>query len=391
LAMLHPQQGQALLDKKYEFALRHLAPISHTAAQASAPAAAAPPSITLDPTKVAQRQLNQQSLLAAAVRTQKESSGSYFNTANTASSGGAHQQLIHVNMSYQSHQLQRERQLTQYVQQLEAEEKLVNNQAKANRLRALEQAHVVDRVKLHQAARQRVELQLRSHQRVPPQLLDKFGLADVQQQMATEHSQCAQERRATRDLPRFAHVEFNLPRIVESALNRQERLDAHRTRVANRVALEERVATGYARKRLQEHERLNKARRIGGLAPSAAAAAAEQLLNGGGMSNNDSDDDEQQQPRFASSPPPGVNLLSINKNTLAENPLSMYSTRRPGREEIRDARELEKQHALIVKETELEKRQLLREMKNIDAQTSIAEKEARRARGKARKDNSDSD
>lgn len=388
--MLFPGQGAALNDRKYQFALSAL-PVAHHQLDGSGHEADKPHTIV---NKVMQCQLQQQTLLANAVRTRKEASGSYFANAIVQPGGNGalasaslkghqqqQQQLLCSNMSYQAHQIQRERQLAQYVQRLEEEDKQTENRHREARLKSLEQAHVVDRVKLHQSARQRIELQHRSHQRLPEQQLKRFGLDNVHEEIAAAKTVCAESRRAARDLPRQAHVEYNLPRIVDAALMRQERLDAHRTRIQNRVALEEKVQTSFACQRKREHRRLNKARQIAGLLASGTSNSDH--------SDNNCDEHGGMMPPAADLS--GVHLLSLNKNNVAGNPLSLYPTRRPGREEIRDARELEKRWKMEQAAMEQEKRQLLAEMSEIDKQASIAEKQARKSRKQARFTNSDSD
>jgi hypothetical protein len=346
--MLFPEQGATLLDPRYEYAIRQLPEAQHHRQRRVL--AGAPPSVVARERTAA---------IASAVRTRKELGDSYFvksvaegggdgqlhflgDKSDTGGSGGggAVEQLMRANMTYQAHLLRRERQLASYVRSLERDEAAAQVRREELRNAALADARAVDRLKLQQSARARIALQQRAQQDVPAELLTRHGLdASCERAALTAaRTKCAEERQAARDLPRQALTEFHLPRLVESALCRQERIAALHDRAAQRVALESRVGTGFAVKRSHAHELVRQAREAAGLDTELTPGRA---------------------------------------------------ARCPGLAELRDARELAARQRLAAAELEREQRTLWAEMAAIDEATERDAKAARRRRNPARPEDSD--
>ena len=153
--------------------------------------------------------------------------------------------------------------------------------------------------------------------------------------------------------------------LVESALCRRERLDAHRQRAAGRVEVEERVGTGFAVQRARDHRRIRDA--------SAAAATARTVglidvcgatvdrvassCGGGGGGGGDADG--------------------------GGGGAATRATRLPLMSELRDAKELEKALALHRAEAAREQARLWAEMDRVSAATDRDARAARVVRGKA--------
>lgn len=104
----------------------------------------------------------------------------------------------------------------------------------------------VERMKLHQSVKRRVELQVKSNQPVDEAVRRELGVELPSQSALTA---TAAHRRAIKDVPTIAFLESNADRLESAARHREACLEAERLKARSRVALEEYVGTDFAKKR----------------------------------------------------------------------------------------------------------------------------------------------
>lgn len=408
-------QGKALQDKRYEFALKHLAdanqqqqhcdvannnnqsrgvsflPASHNNTNNNNNSSQNT-TILKDQNL---RHIEETAYLANVIRNTKQSGSNYFGTGNSSALSHRQSSLLESNMSYQAHILQRERHLEAHVRRLQEEEEQLAQMRQEQRRLGLEEARTAARNKLVDSAVRRVDLQCRSRQKIADHVLEKFG-AGIDSNSSEEASAVAvaaeraaykaSERRELRELPRQAQIEFNLPRIVDAALNRLERIDAHHERISRRVALEQKVGTGYARKRDAEHQKVHEAKRESKKARSITAALmsfnTHQYSPHSGETHHFVDQTHHHHDDDSDSDEDGTGALLMKKARL------------PDLDELRKAKELTKKNKLLMRDEEVEKKNLWEEMDRLDKQTRRDAKKARLERKKQSRfgeDDSESD
>ena len=154
---------------------------------------------------------------------------------------------------YRRHLEARERELHEYIQSQMVAAVEDQRRDEAVRAEACRLQRDVERMKLRQRTKQRVELQAQAKQPVPEETAATLGV-DLHHADGSL-SATAQHRRELRDVPARAFVEHNSDRL---AVQRREACrEAERLKAAARVAMEEYVGTEFAKKRAALWERTN--------------------------------------------------------------------------------------------------------------------------------------
>eukprot|EP00672_Neobodo_designis_P021121 CAMPEP_0174835246 /NCGR_PEP_ID=MMETSP1114-20130205/5309_1 /TAXON_ID=312471 /ORGANISM="Neobodo designis, Strain CCAP 1951/1" /LENGTH=314 /DNA_ID=CAMNT_0016069191 /DNA_START=25 /DNA_END=969 /DNA_ORIENTATION=- len=161
--------------------------------------------------------------------------------------GGATQPLTTV-PPYRRHLEEREKELQDFVQlqMVAALDDLRRDEAL--RAEACRRQRDVERMKLRQRMKQRLELQAAAKQPVPSEIQEAMGVDHPQDAHLTA---TAQHRRELRDVPTRTYLEHNADRLVNAMLHREACREAERVKAQMRVAMEEYVGTDFAKRRKQ--------------------------------------------------------------------------------------------------------------------------------------------
>lgn len=147
---------------------------------------------------------------------------------------------------YRRHLEERERELQDFVQvqMVAALDDLRRDEAL--RAEACRRQRDVERMKLRQRMKERLELQAAARQPIPADLQETMGLDQPHDAHLTA---TAQHRRELRDVPTKTFLEHNSDRLANAMLHREACREAERVKAQMRVAMEDYVGTDFARRR----------------------------------------------------------------------------------------------------------------------------------------------
>jgi hypothetical protein len=168
----------------------------------------------------------------------------------TLGSGRSHLSAAPVSTlpPYQRHLHEREKELHDYIRAQMQAAVQEQRREEANHADACRRQRDVERMKLRQRTKHRIELQASAKQPVPAHLVETM---EIQLPEDTHLSATAEHRRGLRDVPTTTYLEHNADRLTTAALHREACREAERIKAQARVALEEYVGTGFAKKRMK--------------------------------------------------------------------------------------------------------------------------------------------
>jgi hypothetical protein len=153
---------------------------------------------------------------------------------------------------YRRHLEAREAELQSFVEQQVASAIEEQRMDEALHAEACRRQRDVERMKLRQKTKRRLELQTAARQPVSEELMSSMGLQPPEHHRL---SATAQHRRELRDVPAATFLEHNADRLTNAMVHREACREAELIKAQTRVAMEEYVGTDFAKRRLQMWER----------------------------------------------------------------------------------------------------------------------------------------